>query len=132
MGASLKALAFLFAGLTAAKPLDPAAHLVARQSAAALITSSTSAGVASPVAKAFAGAVTGLVSGTSLACSVQSLTAATITQGGGVFTQKPELACTCDGDMVAGIGTSIGTDGLGTVTVRPLVCIKARDGVDIC
>lgn len=165
-GQSVKALAFLLAGLTAAKPLYDQPKLVARQdsgttapsSAEATTTSSieevasttdpgtTSTGSASSATITSTGsisssastlsasgqpvvaaaAVEATVSGTARQCSVDSVTAftstafvtlATTTSPLYTISLKPTLGCTCDDGWMAGIGTSMGTDGLQTVTV---------------
>lgn len=131
-GAGVKALAF-FAGLAAAKPVNNA-QLFPRQDDAGNVTSSVP--VASPSVTA-APSITGeivaaqetqdaTVSGTERKCSVQSVTALTTTSIATFswttytaysLTLDPTLGCTCDDGWMAGIATSYGDDGKGTVTV---------------
>lgn len=91
-----------------------------------------------------AAAVSATVSGTARQCSVQSVTAftstayvtmlddATQSTTSPLYTLslQPGLGCTCDDGWMAGIGTSMGTDGLQTITVRLPSC-RATD-LEIC
>lgn len=131
--AGVKALA-LFASLAAAKPINNHPQLVPRQEDAGNVTSSVP--VASPSVTA-APSITGeivaaqvtqdaTISGTERKCSVQSVTALTTTSIASLswttypvysLTLDPTLGCTCDDGWMAGIATSYGDDGKGTVTV---------------
>ncbi|KAK5175180.1 uncharacterized protein LTR77_000317 [Saxophila tyrrhenica] len=131
---SMKAFALLFAGLTAAKPLRH--HLYPRQEVTAEATPAPTASptsLESPIVQK--GAVTLTVSGEALTCSVDSVTGMTTTMATtigsttftkGVLTITPTLGCLCNDATVVGLGTSTGTDGLNTITVRKILSLQSR------